>query len=327
MNIYDIAKECGVSIATVSRVINNNPHVRAQTRERILAVMAQQGYTPNAFARGLGLGSTRQVGVLCTHIEDGFQAAAVAYIEEHLRAKGMHTLLRCTGPTAQGKEEALYYMLQQQVDALLVLDDAYTQDDTSHIQEAATRLPVVLLNSRLDLPGIYSVTCDEQQAVKELLGHLFRRQRRDVLLLHHTDNYSCREKINGYHTGYATAGLQPDANRIVQVSPDLDAINTCIKQLLVKQVHFDAVIASNDLLALGAQKALLRIGLNMPIVGFANSMLARCATPELTSVDTHWQTLCTAAMDTLDTLLAGEAAQAHTCIPANIIERDSFRIN
>ena len=327
MNIYDIAEQCGVSIATVSRVLNNSPNVRAQTRERILAVMQEKGYTPNACARGLGLGSMRQVGVLCTHIEDAFQATAVAYIEERLRTQEMNAILRCTGSTAQGKQEALRYILQQQVDALLVLDDAYPQQDLSQIEAIAARMPVILLNSHLEIPGVYSITCDEQTAVAELMGHLFRRQRRDVLFLYHTNNYSCREKINGYHRAYAAAGLQSDDKRILQVNRDLDDINACIKQLLVKQVHFDAVIASDDLLALGAQKALLRIGLNMPIVGFANSMLARCATPELTSVDTHLQTLCATAMDTLDKVLAGETAPTHTQIPCQLMERDSFRIN
>ena len=107
MNIYDIAEQCGVSIATVSRVLNNSPNVRAQTRERILAVMQEKGYTPNACARGLGLGSMRQVGVLCTHIEDAFQATDVAYIEERLRTQEMNAILRCTGSTAQVKQEAL----------------------------------------------------------------------------------------------------------------------------------------------------------------------------------------------------------------------------
>ena len=70
MNIYDIAKLANVSIATVSRVVNNSPKVSPKTKEKVLAVMKENEYTPNAFARGLGLGSMKTVGIICPNIDD-----------------------------------------------------------------------------------------------------------------------------------------------------------------------------------------------------------------------------------------------------------------
>ena len=87
MNIYDVAKQCGVSIATVSRVLNENPNVNAQTRARVLEVIRELGYTPNVFARGLGLNSMKMIGIMCTDVSDPYYAKAVSLTEQLLRAR------------------------------------------------------------------------------------------------------------------------------------------------------------------------------------------------------------------------------------------------
>ncbi len=97
MTIYDISKKSGVSIATVSRVINGKKGVSDATRRRVLSVMNEKGYTPNAFARGLGLRSIKTVGVMCMDVADIYLAAAVSSIERELRRRGYDSLLCCTG--------------------------------------------------------------------------------------------------------------------------------------------------------------------------------------------------------------------------------------
>lgn len=326
MNIYDIAKKSGVSIATVSRVLNNSPSVRPKTREHVLQVMREAGYTPNAFARGLGLGSMRMVGILCTNIRDPFYATAVGYVEEHLRAQGMNAVLRCTGPLLEDKQKSLDYMIHQNVDAVILIGSAFREDsDNSHIAAAARQVPVIIINGYVNLPGVYCVTCDERGAVADLVDRLFRRHRQRILLLHDSMTYSCQQKITGYHDAHETGGVPVSAQRIVQVDRDLEAINACIKRLLVQGVTFDAVIGTEDILALGAQKALQRIGLTMPVIGFNNSQLARCCSPELTSIDNNLEELCAKALTMLGALLQKEEAPTHTVISAKLVERDSFR--
>ena len=86
MNIYDVSKKAGVSIATVSRVMNGNDNVSEKTKQRVLSVMEELGYTPNVFARGLGLNSMNTIGVMCTDSSDIYLANAVYYIERELRS-------------------------------------------------------------------------------------------------------------------------------------------------------------------------------------------------------------------------------------------------
>ena len=97
MNIYDIAKLANVSIATVSRVVNNSTKVSPKTKEKVLAVMKENEYTPNAFARGLGLGSMKTVGIICPNIDDIYMAKAVSYLERNLHAHGYDCILGCSG--------------------------------------------------------------------------------------------------------------------------------------------------------------------------------------------------------------------------------------
>src|SRR5574344_443348 len=97
MTIYDIAKACGVSIATVSRVLNNSDKVSEKTRKKVLAVIQEENYSPNPFARGLGLDSMKMIGLLCTDVADAFFAKAVSLVEPTLRARGFDVILGCTG--------------------------------------------------------------------------------------------------------------------------------------------------------------------------------------------------------------------------------------
>ena len=97
MNIYDISKLAGVSIATVSRVLNGNEKVSEKTKKKVLEVIEQQGYTPNIFARGLGLNTMKTIGILCTDASDIYQAKAIFYIEDSLRSQGYDSILCCSG--------------------------------------------------------------------------------------------------------------------------------------------------------------------------------------------------------------------------------------
>lgn len=327
MNIYDIAKECGVSIATVSRVLNGSDKVRPATRDKILAVMKEANYTPNSMARGLGTGYTRMVGLICTDIHNPASTGAIGHILTVLQEQGMTALLHTADSTPESKQKALDELANQGVDGILLVGVSLGEEDESAIYRAAQRAPVMVTDSNINIPGVYCVQSDAGQAMKELVAALFGRQRRSILLLHAGDSLSSREKLEGYRAGCADAGYPADEERIIRVEPTLEAVNSCIKQLLMKRLNFDAVVGTEDILAIGAQKALQRIGLNMPVIGCGNSPLARCATPELTSIDTHPEQVYTTAAELLCRRLQGEDVPPHTLIPTTLVERDTFRRN
>ena len=121
MNIYDVSRKAGVSIATVSRVLNGSGKVSETTRQRILTIIEETGYTPNAFARGLGLNTMNTIGILCADSSDPFLAAAIFHLEQGLRSHGYDSLLCCTGYDHETKVICLNLLLSKRVDAVVLL--------------------------------------------------------------------------------------------------------------------------------------------------------------------------------------------------------------
>ena len=336
MNIYDIAEKCGVSIATVSRVLNNNPNVSAATRAKIQAVIDEANYTPSELARKLGNnhteapttagGSIRAVGVLCSRLQDPYYGPVLTGLEAALRQRGYTLILADSGSTPEEEQHALDKMLADGVTAIMYVNPLhYDRMDHSPLTTAAQSVPVILLDGILSAPGVYSIYSDRKSAVAQLVEAMMRRQRRRVLFLYDQSTHDCRQLLEGYREAVIAAGLTYDPELTVQVESDIDKVNQCIKRLLVNRVTFDAVIGAEDILALGAQKSLLRTGLNMPIIGFGNSLIARCANPELTSVDCGAGELSATAMAVLDAVLEGKQPETPILLPTKLAERDTFR--
>ncbi len=330
MNIYDIAEKCGVSIATVSRVLNNNPNVSAATRERILAVINEENYTPSALARSLGNGATAPaaapaaasaaplpaVGVLCTDLTTPRNAAVVAAIEAHLRGKGKSVLL--CGDTAEAQALS---KLAGQVEAIVYVDPPARPETGDPIVATAATTPILLVDGHVNATGVSSVRADVRGAVVNLIQQILRRQRRRILMLVGGRTCAGAEMVGGYEDAYAAAGMTVDPELVIAVENTPEQVNTCLKRLLINRVTFDAVLCTDAVLALSAQKALQRTGLNLPIIGLTDALAARCSSPALTCADCDMDALCAAVCHSLDTLPNAE----DVLIPTYLNERDTFR--
>ena len=187
MNIYDVSEKAGVSIATVSRVINGNSNVSEKTRLKVLAVMEEIGYTPNVFARGLGLNTMKTIGIMCTDSSDIYLANAVYYLERELRNNGYDSILCCTGPNLATKKKYLDLLMSKRVDAIILVGSKYLEQkaaENNYIINAAKELPIMLVNGHLDGPNIYSTLCDDEDAVFNVTDSLIRSGRTDIVYLY-----------------------------------------------------------------------------------------------------------------------------------------------
>ncbi len=326
MNIYDIAQRSGVSIATVSRVMNGSPNVSAATREKVMAVIQEEEYIPNAFARGLNLNSMKIIGILCTDIADTFYAKAVSLVESLLRQNGFDALLCCTGNDLEDKKKYLELLLAKRVDAVILIGSAFKENvDTSHIEMAAKQVPVIIINGLVELPGTYCVTCDEQTAVAQNVTLLNRQGYSEILYLYDILTYSGCSKLSGYRDGLKQCGIPINESLIVQVPKSIEQVKRRVLTLFDSGISFRAVMASEDLLAIGAIKALQKLNLTMPVIGFNNSILSESCSPSLTSVDNMLDTLCPAAISMLTGILEGKSVPQKMVISATLVQRDTFQ--
>ncbi len=327
-NIYDIAKQAGVSIATVSRVLNGSKNVSPKTERRVLTVMEESGYTPNVFARGLGLNTMRTIGILCTDVSDLYYSKAVSILEKLLRELGYDSLLCCTGDSPEQKKKSLEMLANKRVDAMLMIGSGFRENlKNEQLESIAKQVPIVIINGDIRLKNTYSVLCDELGAMKQCVHLLSRAGYRNILYLYDVTTYSSIQKLLGYREGLAECGIPLQEGLIVRTERNLLHIRRQVSALLDQKLPFSAVLAAEDLLAVGAQQALSGRGLRMPVVGFDNSLLAECATPPLTSVDNMVDSLCGTAVRMLGELFAGAQAAERVTISARLVERESFRFS
>lgn len=325
MTIYDIAEKAGVSVATVSRVLNNSAKVSEKTRQRVLEIMQQEAYTPNIFARGLGLNTIKMIGIMCTDVSDIFYASAVSYLERELRENGFNSILCCTGSKLEDKKKNMAIMLEKHVDAIILVGSAFQEStDNSHIRNAAAGTPVIAINSHINLPGVYSYLCDEDMVTARVVDMLLDKGCRNILFAYDGSTYSTNQKKTGYTTALHRRGMAYNPQLMLDTSRDFARIQTDIHQLLDTGTPLDGVITSADLIAVGVQKALAARGMQLPLVGFDNSLLAQCATPALSSIDNRLEDICTHAVRGLVRLFEGEAPPPYTIFPGQLVQRETF---
>ena len=221
MNIYDIAQKAEVSIATVSRVLNGKDTVSDKTRKRVLDVMEEMGYTPNIFARGLGLNTIKMIGVMCNDVTDLYCSAALSVIEKEVRRNGYDVILCCTGDDLAVKKQYLSLLLSKRVDSLILIGSIFkSREDNSHIYEAAEKVPVVIINGYVEAPNIYCVLCDNYNATRDAVLRLAKKGHTRIAHMYRAQTYSGLEKINGYRDGLEEAGLPFDPALLAKVGAE-----------------------------------------------------------------------------------------------------------
>lgn len=328
MNIYDVSQHAHVSIATVSRVINGNPNVSDKTRKRVLDVMEELGYTPNVFARSLGLNTMKTIGIMCADSSDPWLAEAVYYLEKELRSNGYDSILCCSGYQPDTKKKYLELLRSKRVDAIILTGSHYIEAkprDNGYLLEAAKETPIMLVNGCLMGEQLYSTVCDDHGAVYDAALKLYHSGCSSILFLYSGSSYSNLQKLSGFRDALAAAGLPLREELIVLCPKDLDAVLEHLNQLSASGLHFDAVLAAEDILAVGAVKYADQKGIKIPedlsIIGYNNSILSRCTTPEITSVDNKIEALCTTTVGTLMKVLSGGNVPAKTTITPELVKR------
>ncbi len=302
MNIYDISEAAGVSIASVSRVLNGAANVSEETRKKIQDVIDKMGYTPNLYARGLGRTSLKTIGILCSDSSDIYLANAVYYLETFLRKHGYHTLLCCTGYRLRDRQEALQELQSRQVDAIVMVGSQYVYADkqnNKYIEAASEALPVFLINGEFSCPNVYSFLCDEEGSMREAVSILRQKGKQSFVYLYSSDSTSGKRKMLGFEAGCRALGIPEACRRILKAPKEFYAIRDRLRQSYEAQ-PFDAVITSSDTGGIGAVKFANALGLRIPeelsILSFNNSALALASNPELSSMDSRLETLCDMAV-------------------------------
>ena len=332
MNIYDVSQKAGVSIATVSRVLNGNRSVAESTRRRVESAIKELGYEPNVFARGLGLNTMRTIGILCNDSSDIYIANAVYYLQHFLSEHHYDSILCCTGNEPDDFRKYTKMILGKRVDAVIYTGSQFILNhpddhDNSYITNASKEVPIFLLNGTLEGSSIYCVVNDDQRSTHDATARLIADGRRHIVYLYSSTTPSSQNKLAGFTDALNEAGI-PNRIEYTHLGPkDIHAAKSYLESLYEKGCPIDAVLASEDTLAVGAVKFASELGIRIPqemeIIGYNNSILAECTEPELTSIDNHVEKVCRTLTDNCLKVLSGEEALHKVVLIPECIKRET----
>ncbi len=330
MTIYDISSKAGVSIATVSRVLNGSDKVRPATRKRVMDIIEQYDYTPNVFARGMGLHSLQTIGILCADSSDLFLAKAVFYLEQELQANGYESLLCCTGYNTDIKKNYLDLIVSKKVDAIILVGSHFigtTEEENQYIKDASAQVPIMLLNASFDHPNVYSIFCDDYATMFEAASSMLDAGIRDILYLYNSDSYSGIKKQKGFQAAMQGHGVADYEKRVFFYEGSLEQMSEIADFVgqIAQETTFHGILASEDALAIGGIKYAQRAGIPIPqglsVIGYNNSMLTTCCTPELSSVDNCLKNQTHQLIQTLLGVLAGEGMPTKSIFSGKLVKR------
>lgn len=327
-----IARMANVSKATVSRVVNNNPDgVGEEVRERVKRVCMEYGYRTESIAGIRTAARTKTIGLVIPDIMNPFFPELVRSVEQRLSTYG-YTVMLCNTDSSPEKElQIIKTLAAKRVDGVIL---ASGLAEKHRKLEPCTQLgiPIVLVDRRTD--GINSeagIFIDNEYTFYQAADLLCRHGHRRILFLKGAVNMSTtQERFAGYCSALKQHGIDFDPSLVYQGDYGYQSGCDGVKQLFRHGTQFSAVLASNDMMALGALRALQELGLRVPdaveVIGCDNIQFCEMVQPPLTTMRQPLEEMGRIAADTIVTLLTGKKpAERNIRLEASLVRRGSTK--
>jgi LacI family transcriptional regulator len=329
--IADVARKSGVSIATVSRVLNASAPVDQETARRVRAAIMELNYIPHAAARTLASRRTHTIGLLLPEIGGAFFQPMLRGIEAGAVEAGYDLLIHTT-QTPHSANTHRRPLGEHNTDGLLIFTDSVDLHELNRLN--AIGFPVVLLHQtpprKLNIP---MVTIENRSGARQVVDHLIEvHTRRRILYLQGPDGHedsTWREK--GYREALQSHHIAYDPSLVARGGFNRDEARASVELLLRKGVEFDAIFAGDDEAAVGVLQALRQANRKVPqeiaVVGFDDQVFASTLSPALTTVRAPTEQVGREAAHLLARILHGEQYESRLVLHTELVVRDSCGCN
>lgn len=328
VTIYDVAREANVSMATVSRVVNANQNVKPATRKKVLKVIEELGYRPNAVARGLASKKTTTVGVIIPDISNSLYAELARGIEDIATMYRYNIILSNSDQNENKELQLLETMLGKQVDGIVFMSDVISSELLYEMKRSPT--PIVLAGSIDESAAIASVNIDYYGAAFEAVKKFTDNDHKKIAFISGpmTSMINKEYKLKAYKEALAEAGIDYDENLVIECNNSYDEGIEAVQTLAPFEPT--AYFVSNDEMSIGVIHGLEEQGKKIPadaeIISYENSKLARMARPTLTSVAFPLYDIGAVSMRLLTKYMNNEEIEEKQVIlPYRIEERQSTK--
>ena len=306
--IQDVAKEAGVSTATVSRILHNSSNVLPETRDKVMAVIERLDYHPNRLARQFRTQETGNILILVPELENTFYYEIISGIESTAKEKGYHILIAETHNDVELEEYFFECLKQKQVDGIITFSARLAPDQ---LEQLSSQCPFIIVCRYYEGMNLPNVAIDNRKASRDITNYLLNLgHRRICCLVGNTDIPLYQDRLNGYKDALKERGIPVLPEMICTERVTIQGGYDAVERLAGAGTDFSAVVACGDTLAIGAIRALKNMGRKVPsdvaVTGFDDIELSSLYNPSLTTVRQPKKQMGIRAMEKLLDLIAGK---------------------
>lgn len=285
MTIRDIAEKAGVSVSTVSRVINKSPNVKEETRRQILKVMEETGYVPSNIARNMMSKTNRSIGLFVTDILNPFFNEIIKGVENVVNSDDYSLLIYAIGNSLQKEEESLGKLIRDRACGLIVTSCRLHSE--KFLKRARKYFNIVSIQSNLDNVDKIGVT--DEKGTCDMIRYLIGLGHSRIVLMGYNELLPTFDaRLAGYKKAMREAGLPVDEEQIIRVEPGEGNCYVAALELLLRQDRPTAIHCMNEYIASEVYRAVKDVGLSIPqdisLTGFDNLFISELMEPKLTTV-------------------------------------------
>jgi len=325
VTLLDIARACGYSVSTVSIVLSEAPlsqNVAASTRKQIREMARHLGYHPDAYARSLRRRHSQTIAVLAFDLSDPFCIPIVRGIQSGLQPGNYLPLLMDTQTQRKLFDSYLKMILERRAEGVIVIASWIFEETNLLADIKKNQVPIVILGRDMTQRKINSLLVDNEAGGSMAMRHLIELGHRQIAVIRGPDElFDSEPRWTGVRTAAAEAGIKLDPQLVMQLPNLMDSTSgfeggrKFVKQMLDSNRNFTAVVAFDDLTALGVVRGLADAGLRVPgdcsVVGFDDVLPARVATPAITTIRQPLEEMgLQAAQWTIEAIKAREGGSA-----------------
>lgn len=323
MNIYDIAKEAGVSISTVSKYLNNK-NIRPELKARVEAVIKKYNYVPSAIAQGLVSRSMKTIAVMVVDIRLPHYSSAAFKIDMTLSPLGYRVIICNTLGDVKNSINYIESMLKINVDGIIFVGSIFNfLNNFPDLLHKLDDIPIVCNNGKLKTKKCVSVFVDDKLGVATATKYLISKGRKNIHYIQYLETKSATLKADGYREVVEKNGLPA---RIHHTSEFFEGGYKLMSEIISNREPIDAVICGEDLVAMGAisclKEANIVVGKEVDVIGYNASEYTNLCDPRITSVDNLIEKASMEAAQKLLKLLEGTEVK-DSCFEPVLIRKNS----
>ena len=326
MDIRTVAERANVSIATVSRTINNNPSVNAKMAKRVWEAIRELDYFPNTQARALVSGRSGIFGLIVSEITNPFFPELIQGFEDVAVANGYEILVSSTNYDPKRMALCIRRMLERKVEGGAVM--TFGIEEPLLEQLAERNIPMVFVDMGPQHPGISLLKVDYHHGIRQGVQHLAALGHRNISFISGPKRlHSAQSRLEAFSQSLRECGITPDPAWLLEGDHTLEGGIRVMEKILAGKKLPTAVMCSNDMTAIGVLHKLYRAGLRAPddlsLIGFDDIHMARVTIPPLTSIQMSRLDLARAAVTALRAHVEGTAPQREYKIDTHLVVRES----